>query len=195
VTQHTVIRSLPYYKGVDSELRSPIQSSGKLKYEPGSSVDADGINLDPGSDCGVGINFCASVADALKWGPRVVEIIVPSGVKIVDTGHGKLRAARVKVGEEISLGGADLRGANLVGANLRGADLRGANLVGAYLGGADLRGANLVGANLVDANLVDANLVGANLRGAYLVRATGNKFTTLPAGYEVTDSGLIVRKG
>ena len=38
------------------------------------------------------------------------------------------------------------------------------------------------------ANLVGANLVGANLDGAF-----GNKFTTLPSGYKVSESGLIVR--
>ena len=121
---------------------------------------------------------------------------------------------------DADLGGADLRGANLGGANLRDADLggaylrdadlRGADLRGAYLGGADLRGANLGGANLRDAYLGGANLWGAYLRdadlgGAYLGDAylgdanlrgaTGNEWTTLPAGYRVNDSGLIVRDG
>ena len=123
------------------------------------------------------------------------------------------------------LGGADLRGANLGGADLRGANLGGADLGGAYLGdaylggaylgdaylgGADLRGANLGGANLRDAYLRGAYLWGADLRdadlrdadlgGAYLGDAnlrgaTGNEWTTLPAGYRVNDSGLIVRDG
>ena len=108
------------------------------------------------------------------------------------------------------LGGANLRGANLGGANLRDADLRGAylgdanlrgaDLRGAYLGGADLRGADLRGADLRDAylggaNLRGANLRGANLRGANLRGATGNEWTTLPAGYRVNDSGLIVQDG
>ena len=39
-------------------------------------------------------------------------------------------------------------------------------------------------------NLGDADLGGADLRGA-----TGNEWTTLPAGYRVNDSGLIVRDG
>ena len=58
------------------------------------------------------------------------------------------------------------------------------------LGGAYLRGANLGGANLGD-----ANLGGANLGDAYLRGATGNERTTLPAGYRVNDSGLIVADG
>ena len=109
-----------------------------------------------------------------------------------------------------NLRGADLRGADLRGANLRGADLRGANLGGAYLGGANLGGADLGGADLGGADLRDANLRGADLRGAYLRGAdlrgadlrgaylrgaTGNEWTTLPAGYRVNDSGLIVRDG
>ena len=52
----------------------------------------------------------------------------------------------------------------------------------------DLHGANLQGANLYGANLQGANLHGANLYGAF-----GNKFTTLPSGYKVSGSGLIVR--
>ena len=40
-----------------------------------------------------------------------------------------------------------------------------------------------------------ADLGGANLRGAYLRGARGNEWTTLPAGYRVNDSGLIVRDG
>ena len=118
------------------------------------------------------------------------------------------------------LGGAYLRDAYLGGANLRGAAGRGgsprpaghrvADSGGAYLGGADLRGANLGGANLRDAYLGGAYLWGAYLRdadlgGAYLGDAylgdanlrgaTGNEWTTLPAGYRVNDSGLIVRDG
>ena len=86
---------------------------------------------------------------------------------------------------DADLGGAYLRDADLRGADLRGANLRGANLRDAYLGGANLRGANLRGVNLGDAYLGDANLRGA----------TGNEWTTLPAGYRVNDSGLIVRDG
>ena len=98
------------------------------------------------------------------------------------------------------LGGAYLRGANLRDANLRGADLRGANLRDAYLGGANLRDAYLGGANLWGAYLRDAYLGGAYLEDAYLGDAnlrgaTGNEWTTLPAGYRVNDSGLIVRDG
>ena len=93
------------------------------------------------------------------------------------------------------LGDADLGGAYLGDADLRGADLRDADLRGADLGGANLRGADLGGANLRGAYLGDAYLGDANLRGADLRGATGNEWTTLPAGYRVNDSGLIVRDG
>ena len=94
-----------------------------------------------------------------------------------------------------NLRGANLRGANLRDANLRGADLRGANLGGAYLRGANLRGADLRGAYLWGAYLGGADLGDADLGGANLRGATGNEWTTLPAGYRVNDSGLIVRDG
>jgi uncharacterized protein YjbI with pentapeptide repeats len=250
MTQHTVIRNRSFYKGVTRDLRSPLQTT-KLTYTEGKTVTADGIDLDPDKDCGQGINFCRSIADALKWGPVVVEITVPAKVKIVDTGL-KLRAERVVVGPVVDLSRADLAGANLARANLSGADLSGADLSGAnlyranlsganlyradlaradlagadlsganlaganlaraYLGGADLGGANLSGAdlsgadlsgaNLAGANLAGANLAGANLAGANLARANlaraylggarGDRYTTLPDGYELTE-GLIVR--
>ena len=116
------------------------------------------------------------------------------------------------------LAGAYLAGAYLAGAYLDGADLAGADLAGAYLAGAylvranlvraNLAGANLVGANLVRANLVRANLVranldgadlagadlaGADLAGANLVRASGDAYTCLPAGWKVNDSGIVER--
>jgi uncharacterized protein YjbI with pentapeptide repeats len=194
---HSVIRSLPYYKGVTKELRSAT-AVHKLTYTEGTTVTADGIDLDPEKDCGQGINFCRSVAEALSWGPTIVEITVPRGVKVVDTG-GKLRAAKVKVGPVVNLTRAYLTGAYLTGANLSGAYLTGAYLTGANLTGANLTGANLTRANLSGAYLTGAYLTGANLSGAYLTGAyhlegaNADKTTTLPAGYELSKAGLIVR--
>ena len=126
-------------------------------------------------------------------------------------------------GERADLSGANLSGANLSGANLYGADLSGANLSRANLYGADLYGANLSRANLSGANLSRANLsranlsganlsradlygadlYGANLSGAYLYGADlygadlygayGTESTTLPAGWTVNASGLVVK--
>ncbi len=92
-----------------------------------------------------------------------------------------------------NLAGANLAGANLAGANLAGANLGGAYLADAYLADAYLAGANLSGANLSGANLSGANLAGADLGGAYLAGAKGNRWTTLPTGWKVDDSGLIVK--
>ena len=69
---------------------------------------------------------------------------------------------------------------------LRGADLGGADLRGADLSSADLSSANLYGANLYGANLSSANLRGANLSSA-------NHYT-LPEGWEIAPSGIVVLK-
>ena len=53
---------------------------------------------------------------------------------------------------------------------------------------ADLSGADLSGANLSGANLYGADLYGANLSRAY-----GTESTTLPAGWTVNASGLVVK--
>ena len=201
--KYTIIREHPYYKGVTREMKSPTHPRGKLEYVVGKTVRADGLDLDPSRDCGQGINFCHTLAQALNWGPVVIEV-VPIG-QIVDTG-GKLRAKAVKVlriaslsGTDLSradlsradLSGANLSGANLSGANLSGADLSRANLSGANLSRADLSGANLsgadlsradlYGADLYEANLYGANLYGANLYGANLYGAQADAETLLPA--------------
>jgi hypothetical protein len=175
-----VIRTLPFYKGVTNGLRSPTRSTGILTYTVGQIVEADGIDLNPERDCGQGINFCRSIAEALKYGPKVVALTIPSTETIVDTG-GKLRAKKVFVQEIINLSGADLSGADLSGANLfranlsradlSRADLSVADLFGADLSGADLSGADLSGADLSGANLSGADLSGANLSRADLSRA------------------------
>ena len=82
----------------------------------------------------------------------------------------------------INLAGADLTDANLTPADLTRADLTRANLAGA----------NLTRANLTDANLTRANLAGVNLTNANLTDAKGSAATVLPAGWMVSDAGLIV---
>jgi hypothetical protein len=168
---HRVVTTGKFYKGVTKDLQSPTQSK-KLTYTPGTTVQADGLNDDPSQDCGAGINFCRSIVEALRWGPMVVELSVPSKVRIIDTSD-KLRALTVRVEKVVDLGGANLAGAYLAGANLAGA-----NLAGAYL----------AGANLADANLRDANLAGANLAGA-----RGMPLSGMPNGWKLDDSGLWVR--
>ena len=101
-------------------------------------------------------------------------------------------------GERADLSGADLSGADLSRANLSGADLSGANLSradlsGANLSRADLSVADLSGAYLSRANLSRADLSGADLSRADLSGAYGTESTTLPAGWTVNASGLVVK--
>ena len=184
---NNIIRNKPYYKGVTKDLKSPTQAN-KLTYTPGTIVEADDLNFDPDKDCGAGINFCSTLAGALRWakGGTVITVTVPDGELIVDTGD-KLRAKRVLVGEVVSLRNAYLLGAYLLGADLTGADLGGADLRNAYL-----TGAHLTGAYLTDANLWDADLSGAHLRGANLTDARGNEYTVLPKGYKVVDGYVVM---
>ena len=164
----TMHHSGKFYKGVNRDLQSPQRRGDQqLTYTEGLTLTADGIDLDPDNDCGSGINFCRSIADALRWGPVVVEIRVPERTPVVDTGD-KLRAKKVVVGPVVSLAGANLYGA-------------------------DLAGAILTGANLSRANLYGANLTRAILTRANLSETRGDKFTILPPGYELTKAGLIVK--
>ena len=208
-----------FYKGLTREMKSPSYST-KITYEVGKTYDADAFEISD-DDCGPGIHVVTSLAAALKWGPRVVEVEIPDEAEIVWS-KDKLRTSRVTVvsmadlrganlrGADLRvayLSGADLRGAYLREANLRGADLRGANLYGADLRGADLRAANLYGANLSEADLRGANLREANLRVANLYGANLSEAlhldealnyllivgepATLPEGWRY-DKGLIV---
>lgn len=125
-----VISNGIFYKGVTRGLLSPWQPMGRKKFTVGRLVQADGIDTNPSHDCGVGINFCRTIAEALYWGPVVVALKIPDGEIVVDTG-GKLRARSVEVIEQADLREADLRRADLSEADLFGADLFGANLSGA----------------------------------------------------------------
>ena len=167
-----LIRTQPYYKGVTRDFESPSRRT-KLVYQPGTTVTTETLNKNADEDCAEGIHFVASVAAALRWGPVVVEIRVPEGKTIVDSGS-KLRAKTVEVGDVVSLtwanlSWADLSWANLTWANLYEADLSGANLTWANLSGADLSWANLTGARVNVRTIID-----------------------LPDGWKVVD-GLIVR--
>ena len=196
-----------FYKGVTSKLLGPCYP-GK-PYAVGT-VHRAAVDTDVARSCAPGIHVCLTIAEALRWGPRVVEVHVPANATVV-------MATKVRVGPWVKVDGvdvqidADLQGANLQGANLRGANLQGANLQSANLRGANLRGANLrganlqgaSGANLQSANLQSANLQSANLRGANLQGASlwgadlegamGSTHTILPPGYSVSSSGRIVR--
>ena len=164
-----------FYKGLRRDRTSPHYP---VPYARGETVTADSLDLSVAADCSHGIHICRTLAEALRWGPLVVEVSVPEGADIVDTGT-KLRTAAVVVGKD-----ADLSSADLSSANLRYADLRYANL-----SSANLRYANLSSADLRYADLSSADLRYADLSGPVY----SNQFTILPNGYEPTDAGLIVR--
>ena len=111
-----------FYKGVNKDLTSP-QQDARLTYTPGTKVKADTLDRDPTKDCAAGINFCRTLAEALKWGKEGTVVTIKPIGGIVDTG-GKLRAAAVEVVSVVNLiswptsHGANLSGANLSSANL-----------------------------------------------------------------------------
>ena len=210
-----IVRTKPYYKGVTRDLMSPSQPTGKLRYEVGTIVEANGLDENTIKDCGKGINFCSTLAQALKWGPVVVELTVPDGETIIDAGD-KLRAKRVRV-EAVAnlryanLAGSDLSGSNLSHSNLSHSNLAGANLShsnlshsnlcyvnlrGAGLSHSNLSGSNLAGSDLSHSDLSGSNLWGADLRGADLWSATVNSDTiiSLLDGWEVVDDVVRRRK-
>ena len=185
-----------FYKGLTREMESPSYST-KITYEVGKTYNVEDFDTGP-EECAAGLHVVTSLAQALKWGSLVVEVIVPESAQVV-WGKDKVRVSEMKVVEVVSLSGADLRGADLSranlsradlrGADLRGADLMGAYLRGAYLSGADLMGAYLMGANLSGADLSRAYLSRAYLSGAYLRDAYGTPASGTPDGWKLNDNG------
>jgi hypothetical protein len=200
------------FKFVGLDLCTHHPEASRYRYQLDAWNEAPGPILDHQGECpaapGDGLCVALSVPAAQSGGQRlgssVMLLVGYLPDDILGTDGYKVRVRRLYVHPDPvdpvqlvlwaiaadNLGGANLGGANLRDANLGDANLGGANLRGANLRGADLRGANLGGANLRGADLRGADLRGANLRGA-----TGNEWTTLPAGYRVNDSGLIVRDG
>ena len=200
------------FKFVGLDLCTHHPEASRYRYQLDAWNEAPGPILDHQGECpaapGDGLCVALSVPAAQSGGQRlgssVMLLVGYLPDDILGTDGYKVRVRRLYVHPDPvdpvqlvlwaiaadNLRGAYLGGAYLGGADLRGADLRGANLRDAYLGGAYLWGAYLRDADLGGAYLGDAYLGDANLRGA-----TGNEWTTLPAGYRVNDSGLIVRDG
>ena len=190
------------FKFVGLDLCTHHPEASRYRYQLDAWNEAPGPILDHQGECpaapGDGLCVALSVPAAQSGGQRlgssVMLLVGYLPDDILGTDGYKVRVRRLYVHPDPvdpvqlvlwAIAADNLRGADLGGAYLGGADLRGADL-----GGADLRGADLRGADLRGADLRGADLGGANLRGA-----TGNEWTTLPAGYRVNDSGLIVRDG
>ena len=88
------------YKLVDAKGRSPMQSSGKLTYRKGETVETE-ANADPNLQCGAGINV-ASLDWCLRewrsgWRVLVVEFTAKDIAAIPTGTDGKFRVTRCKV--------------------------------------------------------------------------------------------------
>ena len=190
------------FKFVGLDLCTHHPEASRYRYQLDAWNEAPGPILDHQGECpaapGDGLCVALSVPAAQSGGQRlgssVMLLVGYLPDDILGTDGYKVRVRRLYVHPD-PVDPVQLVLWAIAADNLRGAYLGDADLGGAYLGDADLRGAALRdadfgGAYLGGANLRDADLGGANLRGA-----TGNEWTTLPAGYRVNDSGLIVRDG
>ena len=91
------------YKLVDSEYRSPIQTSGKLTYKPGDVVEAE-ANPDPTVQCGKGVNVATLPWCLSNWrgGHRImVDEFTRKDIAAIPVGDGKFRVSKVRVVREI----------------------------------------------------------------------------------------------
>jgi len=91
------------YKLVDSEYRSPIQSSGKLTYRVGDTVKAK-ADTDPNVQCGRGVNVATLPWCLSNWrsGYRILVCeFKRSDIAAIPVGDGKFRVGKCKVVREI----------------------------------------------------------------------------------------------
>ncbi len=91
------------YKLVDSGYRSPIQSSGKLTYRVGETVEAK-ANTDSRVDCGAGVNLATLPWCLSNWrsGYRILVCeFKRSDIAAIPVGDGKFRVGKCKVVREI----------------------------------------------------------------------------------------------
>lgn len=96
------------YKLVDADGRSPIQSTGKLTYVKGETVECKKANTDPAAACAAGINVATLDWCLREWltGRRilVVEFTAKDIAAIPHGSDGKFRVHRCKVvGEKTDL--------------------------------------------------------------------------------------------
>lgn len=91
------------YKLVDSGYRSPIQSSGKLTYRVGDTVEAE-ADPDPSVQCGRGVNVATLPWCLSNWrsGYRILVCeFKRSDIAAIPVGDGKFRVGKCKVVREI----------------------------------------------------------------------------------------------
>jgi hypothetical protein len=91
------------YKLVNSEYRSPIQSTGKLTYKPGDVVEAE-ADPAPTVQCGKGVNVATLPWCLSNWreGHRIMVVeFTRKDIAAIPVGDGKFRVSKVRVVREI----------------------------------------------------------------------------------------------
>ena len=91
------------YKLVDGEYRSPIQTSGKLIYEIGATVEAK-ADPNPNRQCAAGLNIATLPWCLANWQPGHRVLIVEftkKDVAAIPVGDGKFRVSKLRVVKEI----------------------------------------------------------------------------------------------
>ena len=94
------------YKLVDSEYRSPIQSTGKLTYTIGQTLEVKKADTDPNVQCGAGINVATLPWVMAEWEPGYHILVVEftaADIAAIPIGDGKFRVRRCTVVSEKDL--------------------------------------------------------------------------------------------
>jgi len=88
------------YKLVDAEYRSPIQSTGKLTYKLGDTIEVTDANTDPAIDCAAGVNIATLPWVIREWKPGYHILVVEftaADIAAIPIGDGKFRVRRCTV--------------------------------------------------------------------------------------------------
>ena len=91
------------YKLVDSAYQSPIQSSGKITYRMGETVEAK-ADTDPDTQCGKGINLATLPWCLKNWHPGYRVLVMEfkkTDIAAIPIGDGKFRVSKCRVVREI----------------------------------------------------------------------------------------------
>jgi len=83
------------YKGVDKDLKSPQQATGKITYEKGIH-EVEYADCDVWSDCSYGISLSPTKETASEWGKRIVKVKVHIGDIVCIPIYGHDKKFRVK---------------------------------------------------------------------------------------------------
>ncbi|HSW42118.1 MAG TPA: pentapeptide repeat-containing protein [Patescibacteria group bacterium] len=94
------------YKLVDAAYRSPIQSTGKLVYAVGATVEVETVEPDDTVQCGAGVNLATLPWCMREWQPgrRILVVeFTAADIVAIPVGDGKFRVRRCTVIRELDL--------------------------------------------------------------------------------------------